>query len=488
MVAGAYRARSLNFDAQRVVNFYPEASGSGNSKSIAMLIGTPGTKVWYGSIGAVGPVRGMLRFSATIGIVVINNEILKIDNTGTVTTLLGTLPAATSRVSMASNGTTVMLVDGTATFYVIDPVAGTCVATIDPAYIGADVVYFIGGYFVFNRVGTQQYQIMRLYSTVIDPLDFASAEGAPDLLVSLIVDHNEIWLLGETTTEVHSNTGNVDFPFEPIQGAFIQQGCAAKFSAAKAANCIVWLTADEEGFGTVQKSVGYQPQRISDHALELAIQSYSRIDDAIGFTYQQEGHEFYMLTFPTAQKTWCYDFSTELWHERAWRNVTTGELEAHRAYCHMQFGGKTLVGDREDGVIFEFDLDTYADRSTGGYRETMPAIRQGPHLSAGDDWQNFWELWLDMETGVGLPADVAMNGGAIANVGADPVGLLEWSDDHGHTFPYSCTIKIGKLGEYKYRAIARRLGKSKDRIFRFTITDPVKRVILGAGCRTTVNQ
>jgi hypothetical protein len=112
-------------------------------------------------------------------------------------------------------------------------------------------VYFIDGYFVFNTPGTQQYQITNLYSTAIEPLAFASAEGAPDLLITLIVDHKEIWLLGETTTEVHFNSGNVDFPFEPIQGAFIQQGCAAKFSAAKlntqnGGGTIIWLTRRRE--------------------------------------------------------------------------------------------------------------------------------------------------------------------------------------------------------------------------------------------------
>jgi hypothetical protein len=484
LVAGSYLARAKRFDCQRTVNLYAEASGSGNSKSIAMLIGTPGTVDWNGGIGGLGPVRGLLRFSATLAIAVIHNSVV-FYNTAAAATGNATVIPGSGPVSMASNGTVVMLVNGAQAF-VIDPVAFTVTQIVDPDFHGADVVYFIDGYFVFNRPGTQQYQITNLYSTAIDPLDFASAEGAPDLLISLIVDHKEIWLFGETTTEVHFNSGNPDFPFEPIQGAFIQQGCAAKFSPAKlntasGGGAVAWLTADENGNGQVVKSVGYQAQRISDHALEFAIQNYARIDDAISYTYQQEGHSFYVLTFPSANATWAYDASTELWHERAWRNPADGTLNRHRSQCHMFFAGKHLVGDFEDSGIYELDLDTYTDRSN----ETLPAIRQCPHLSSGNLWTIFHELWIDMQTGVGLNANIAVNGSSTATVGLDPHLLLEWSDDGGDTFPYSRLIAIGKLGERKLRAIARRLGKSRDRVFRITITDPVKRILIDADVRTT---
>jgi hypothetical protein len=485
-VAGAYRARSLNFDAQRTVNLYPEASGSGTSKSIAMLIGTPGTVSWNGGVGGVGPVRGTFRFSATLMIAVIANNVVFYDTsaaaTGNATVIPGTGP-----VSMASNGIVVMLVTG-ANGFIINPAGLTVTPIADPDFHGADVVYFIDGYFVFNWPGTQKYQITDLYSSAIPALGFASAEGAPDLLLSLIVDHKEIWLLGETTVEVHFNSGNADFPFEPIQGAFMEQGCAAKFSVAKIIDAngtgtIIFLSANESGQGMFVRSVGYQLQRISNHALELEIATYSRIDDAIAYAYQMEGHSFYVVSFPTANKTWCYDMSTELWHERAWRNPATGALERHRSNCHVFFAGKHLVGDYLDSSISYFDLDTYGDRSQGSFLETMVSIRQCPHLSDGDDWMIIDELWIDMETGVGLNADRLMNGSSTGAVGKDPQILLEWSIDGGHTFPFSRFIAMGKLGERQVRAIARRLGKGRDWVFRVTVTDPVKRCFINAGTR-----
>jgi hypothetical protein len=192
-----------------------------------------------------------------------------------------------------------------------------------------------------------------------------------------------------------------------------------------------------------------------------------------------------VLTFPTANKTWCYDSSTELWHERAWRNPVDGSENRHRSQCHMFFAGKHLIGDFEDSGIYYFDLNTYGDRAHGTYLETMASIRQCPHISSGNLWTIFHELWIDMQTGVGLNANIAVNGSASLNVGLDPQLLLEWSDDGGDTFPYSRLVPIGRLGERNLRAIARRLGKSRDRVFRITITDPVKRVFIDADVRTT---
>lgn len=498
-VSGSYQARSPRFDAQRTVNLYPEMSGSGTSKTIAMLIGAPGTKDYEFFIGAgtdvaIG-IRGMLRFSSTVAIVVSGPFVYKyerIEGVGT-QTLLGTIPLKSSPVSMASNGLIVMLVTG-AEGYFIDPLANTFTLITDPDFHSATVVWFIDGYFVFNWAGTQKYQITQLYGTDIEPLDFASAEGSPDLLVSLIVDHKEVWLMGETSTEVHFNSGNADFPFEPIQGAFIEQGCAAPFSVAKltdqnGAGTVIWLTANESGHCMVVRTVGYQPRRISDHALEFAIQSYSKVDDAIAYTYQQEGHTFYVLTFPTESKTWVYDTSTELWHQRAFNDPISGTAGRHRSNCHMFFDGKNLVGDYGVGMVYEYDLDTYYDSGAPyqSFLNKIPlvSIRQCPHLSLGDVWQVFHEFWLDMDTGVGLINGVPIFTPGTPVVGTDPTVILEWSDDGGYTFPYSRTIKIGKAGERKLRASARRLGKSKDRVFRVTISDPVKRIFLGAGVRMT---
>lgn len=460
-VGPAYSARSSNFDAQRCVNLYPELSGSGTSKSVAMLIGTPGLLLWSTLTGST--VRGLLRFDDNTLIAIVGSNVYRLDRSGTATNI-GSVTAGVTPVSMASNGSVVMVGTGGTDGYFIDPAAGTTTPIADPDFTGAGNISYIDGYFLWNVPGTQKFQISRILSTAIEPLDFASAEGAPDKIIASIVDHREVWLPGENSTEVFFNSGNADFPFERIQGAFLETGCIAPNSIAKLDNSIVWLARDDRGHGTVVRAAGYTPQVISTRAVEYAIAKYAAIDDAIGFTYSQEGHLFYVLTFPTGNATWVYDSSTQEWHERAWRN-TDGSYNRIRANCQVEFAGKTLVGDWENGNIYQLDLNTYSDNGAALVR-----IRQCPHLNATYFYQFFSRLQVDFETGVGL------NTGQ----GSDPQAMLSWSDDGGHTWSNEMVATMGKIGEYKARSVWRRLGKSRDRIFRVSVSDPVKVIMIGA--------
>lgn len=458
-VGGSYDGRSPSFDAQRTINLYPEGSESKTSRTPAMLVGTPGLSLWA-TVASQG-VRGVIVFSDTVSVWVIGNSVYKA-STSAALTLIGTGISGTGPVSMASNGTMIMLVTGVSGYF-IDPNAGLTTVISDPDFVGADTVDFADGYFVFNKAGTGQFQITQLYGTAIDALDFATAEGSPDNIVAVIVDHREVWLLGRVSTEVWINIGDIDFPFARISGAFIETGCAAAHSVAKMDNSIFWLANDDRGFGTVQRAAGYTPQRVSNHAVEYAIGKYSRIDDAVAYTYTQEGHSFYVISFPTAKATWSLDVSNGEWHERAWRNTSTGLYERHRSNCHANFAGETLVGDWENGNIYKMRLDTYTDNG-----DPLRSERICPHIAGDGKLASHYILEIFMQPGVGLEA------------GDNPQAMLQWSDDAGSTWSNEHWTGAGRLGEYKTRLRWRRLGRSRDRIYRWAMTDPVKRVITGA--------
>jgi hypothetical protein len=178
---------------------------------------------------------------------------------------------------------------------------------------------------------------------LIDPLDFASAEGYPDNVISLIVDHREIFLFGTTSVEVWYDAGTPDFPLARIQGAFMEVGCEAAYSVAKLDNSVFWVGSDARGVGLSTGLTATPLREISTNAVEYAIQSYGNITDAIGYTYQQDGHPFYVLIFPSAQATWVYDVSTQLWHERV-RLLRSGEFTRHRSNCQMSFNRRGCGG------------------------------------------------------------------------------------------------------------------------------------------------
>lgn len=172
----------------------------------------------------------------------------------------------------------------------------------------------------------------------------------------------------------------------------------AAYSVAKLDNSLFWLGADARGFGVVYRNQGYNALRVSTHAIEFAIQNYDVLTDAIAYTYQQEGHSFYVLTFPTVGKTWVYDVATGLWHERA--GFKNGDFTRHRSNCQMNFNQDIIVGDFENGNIYALDLDVYSDGT--GIQKWLRSWRALPQGANNYKRTAQHTLQLDAETGVGL--------------------------------------------------------------------------------------
>jgi hypothetical protein len=377
--------------------------------------------------------------------------------------------SGTGPVSIADNGTQLFIACNGPS-YIYNEVTNVFAQITDADFPGAVTVGYLDGYFVFNEPNSQRVWVTSLLDGLsVDPLDFASAEGSPDGLVALIVDHREAWLFGSDSVEVWYNAGNPDFPLARIQGAFNEIGCVAPYSVAKLDNGLFWLGTDARGQGIVYRANGYTGTRVSTHAIEYAIAQYGNISDALAYTYQQEGHSFYVLIFPTANATWVYDVSTQMWHERA--GFVNGAFTRHRSNCQCNFEGNTVVGDFETGNIYTFDLDIYADNS-----QPQKWLRSWRALAPGQNnlkRTSHHSLQLDAETGVGL----------VVGQGSQPEAMLRWSDDGGHTWSNEHWQLMGAIGQYGYRTIWRRLGmtlKLRDRVYEVSGTDPVKIAIMGA--------
>jgi hypothetical protein len=465
ILGSTYVARSVNAAAARMVNLFAEVLQEG--KEAAYLQRCPGL-LNLATIG-YGPIRGLWSFSSdtTTAFVVSGNSLYKID-TNYNATLLGTI-AGTGPVSMADNGIQ-LFIAANGPSYIYNNNTNAFAPITDPDFPGAVTVGYLDGYFVFNEPDSQKIWITQLFDgTSVDPLDFASAEGSPDGVVGLIVDHREVWVYGTNSVEVWYDTGASDFPLQRIQGAFNEIGCAAPYSIAKMDNGLFWLGADARGQGMVYRANGYTGQRISTHAVEWHIQQYGNLSDALAYTYQQDGHSFYVLIFPSANTTWVYDVATQTWHERAgWSN---GAFTRHRSNCQMAFNNKVIVGDYENGNIYAFDMDTYADN--GQIQKWLRAWRALPPGQNNLKRTAQHAMQIDLESGVGLNL----------GQGDDPEVMLRWSDDGGHTWSNEHWSKVGKIGEFYRRVWFRRLGmtlKLRDRVYELSMTDPVKTAVMGA--------
>lgn len=496
ILGSSYVARSVNAADSRMVNLYPEVVPE-NGKEAAWLQRAPGLRL-LNTIGN-GPIRGMWTYAGW-GFVVSGNELYKVDSNWNAV-YKGNI-SGTGPVSMVDNGTQLFIAaNGPGYIYnvnldVLQPIT-------DPDYPGAVSVGFLDGYFVFNEPNSQKIWVTSVLDGLsVDPLDFASAEGSPDDLISLIVDHREVWLFGTNSVEVWYDAGQLDFPLMRIQGAFLEIGCAAPYSVAKMDNGVFWLGSDARGNGIVYRNDGYNGRRISTHAVEWQIQQYTDISDAIGYTYQQDGHSFYVLVFPTANTTWVYDASTQAWHERA--GWVDGEFTRHRGNCQMNFSGEIAIGDYQNGNVYAFDLDYYSDN--GDIQRWLRSWRALPTGQNDLTRTAQHSLQLDSQSGVGLngiePGTVIVTYldtetpqrlltensdniilDYVTTQGVNPAVMLRWSDDGGHTWSNEHWRFMGKIGQYGHRTIWRRLGmtlKIRDRVYEVSGTDPVKIAIMGA--------
>jgi hypothetical protein len=533
ILGSSYVIRSVNAADSRMVNLYPEVIAEGG-KEPAYLQRCPGYTLVV-TVGT-GPIRGLWQLKEYL-YVVSGSEFYRVTS-GYVATKIGDV-TGTGPVSMTDNGTQIFIACNPDGFiYNTDTLVFAQIT--DPDFPGAVTVGYLDGYFVFNEPNSQRVWVTQLLDGLsIDPLDFASAEGSPDGLVSLIIDHREAWLFGTNSVEVWYNSGDPLFPLSRIQGAYNEVGCIAPYSVAKMDNSVFWLGADARGQGIVYRAEGYQAARVSTHAVEFAIQGYGDLTDAVGYTYQQDGHTFYVMNFTNADTTWVFDAATGAWHERA--GFRNGDFKRHRGNCHARFNGDPIIGDYQNGRLYAFSLDVYSD--AGFTQKWLRSWRALPTGANNLTRTAHHTLQIDCETGVGLPGVSAFDppteittetqiiintetGGtpvvtgdlgtevpedietesfdyllAVTEdpglsliiesnpvVGADPQLMLRWSDDGGHTWNGERTVSMGRVGQYGTRAIFRRLGmttKLRDRVYEISGTDPVKVAIMGAELQIT---
>ena len=261
-------------------------------------------------------------------------------------------------------------------------------------------------------------------------------------------------MFGETTTEIWYNSGNT-MPFDPLPNGFIEVGIHAASSLANLGNLgLIWMAQDKKGKGQIIHALGFQARELTNPTILSIWRTYSRLDDATAFTYQEAGHTFYVLTFPTANRTWVYDMTTELWHERM-----RGQVGRIRASSYIYFNGQHIVGDFENGNIYSMSIGTYKDNT-----DYILRYFTTPHVAENGETIRHNFLDLDMEMGVGL----------VSGQGVTPDLWMDYSDDGGHSFNNKRYASMGIGGNFSNKISWPFLGNSSNRIYRVGTSEPVK--------------
>lgn len=457
-LGSASPGRSSNVSPENLINWFYEKGKTGESFA-------PVKGATLFSDLSIGEVRGGIDFADKAWFVR-GSTLYEVNATGE-NISRGTLLTSSGRVSMAHNGTRaaanqqIMIVDGSYG-YIYDNTTQLTTQITDVDFTASQSVVFMDGYFIFSQIKSDRFWLTALYDgTVIDSADFATAEGHPDIIQSLVADRRELYIFGKETLEIWYNAGDTDNTFQRFQGGFTNTGCVAPFSPANFDNSVIWLTQNDRGNGLVAiLGDAYQPKIISTPEVNYQISTYERIDDAYGYAYQDEGHEFYVLTFPTAKRTWVYDASTAEWHQRG--HVIDGLWPNQERYnCHVFSMGKHLFGDVANGKVYELGGGTLDG-------ERIPRERITANFTVEEQRIRIAALQLDMEEGIADPND-----------STDDKMWESHSKDGGHTYSNEISRDTGNIGDYRKRLIWRRLGQARNWNFRIRTWSPNLPVLKG---------
>lgn len=426
-----------------------------------LISGAPQTVTFSGAASTGSPVVA-LSGDMPYGLVISPHVGVKDIAGGFVNSSIASVDFNALTITMTVNSTVTNSAD---TFTVTIPVFGQIT---DPAFLPASRIAFIEGWLIFSEPGTRTFftNAATPYTLLFDGGFYALKDSSSDNLMTLFENNRELWLVGERTTEVWYNAGNTNFAFARIPGIGPQIGCAATHSITRIGPNLIWLARNEQGENIVVQTQQYSWERVSNHAVEHAWAQYPVVSDAIGYAYEEDGHFFYVLTFPTADATWVFDGLTNMWHQRASFDPVAGVYHRHRSNCFMDLADVRLVGDYQSGQVHQMSRQYYTDAGN-----PLRCQRRAPHVWSSSDRYRIFHGWLQCEFTPGV--------GLATGQGSNPQAMLRWSNDGGFTWSNEHWTTIGAQGETRNRAIWRRLGRARDRVYELNYSDPTPRDLIG---------
>jgi hypothetical protein len=460
----SYEGRTPYVSAQRSINLMFEKAPE-DASSVGTMVTTPGEVAWA-TAGSGAGARGIHVMYNEL-YVIYGDTLYHIDTGGTTTTI--GIVEGTERVVIANNGTQMVIVSDEKTYY-YTRTTSTFAQITDTSFLQATSVAYLDGYFVFTQYQTNQWFISPLMDDITGEVDFtafdatdrARAFTSPGNCVAVVADHKELWFFKEDDfIEIWQNTGEADFPFSRLGGAYIQRGCKLKHTITQNDNTLIWVGEDN----IIYRANGYIPERVSNFAVENEIASASFTNDMFAQTWEERGHKLYGIWLPSEGKTLILDIGTGLWHER--QSFGYGYWRVNGiAKCY----GKWVVTDSESSTVGELDFDVFQE-----YGSLKQAIRIGQTIQAEGAWFSLDRFEVFCEAGVGL----------ISGQGSDPKIGLSLSKNHGKSYGTQKVRSLGKMGDYTERAVWRQQGLYKQVTPKVLISDPVRRYIVDAYAEIT---
>ena len=468
-IGATYGGDARHLDAEQCINLYPEPTGAPGAtpKRPLALRHTPGLRDF--SMAGVGPVRGIFFDPGVERLFCVSGGEFYEIGEGGAATKIGNVSTGILPVTFASNGVggfQIMLTSG-GKGYIFDLKTDTF-KQITNKNFPPNVIScaYLESYFLVLPVNSRQFHYSAQYNGLAwSAGDTAQKINTSDVLRGLVVHDDVVRLVGSRTTETWYNSGDTLSPFAPVQGAIIDAGMGPLEGTQFIGGVLVVIGSSKDGGkGEAWALTEQDVPVITPAGVSRAWATYDVISDAYSYTYREASRWFYVVSFPTAKKTWVLDHTTQMWHRRS--HLTAAGEEHHLARCHtVGFGDKHFVGSRLDGKIYEQSLEFFDDAGAAIRR-----VRRAPHV-----WSNFRMITIDrfqVYTQVGV--------GATVGQGSKPLLMMRYSTDGGHTWSNEIFGNAGERGHYEIETEWRALGQGEDWVFELASSEPIPQTWFGA--------
>lgn len=535
-IGGTYMSRSLSEDGEECRNLFPEAVESKKSKAQQQMVfyRTPGLRAVQ-IVGGVlsGPIQGMFSFSSSADVVnaglivdtsiivcgsseVGNWDVFRVAVTPQSSPPLLTIthvgmvsnPGPLQYLDFAGNDHQIMIASNP-NGYIYDALSNSFTQITATGFNGAVTCTCVDGYFICNNPNSNTFSVSAFNDGLTwSGINQQATQDYPDTLRAVSNYNHFLQLFSGRRSECYYDTGSNSALFARLENTYQYVGIVAPWSRAYLDSTLFYLGQNEGGQGVVYRLKGSAPTRVSNQAMEGAIQEYVTTQDAFGWGYQDGGHLFYLLHFPNAianpnfitdpsqpknlGETWAYDVTTsaltgmDTWHKRSSWNPATGQYTSHAGRFYMYAGGFHLVGDFAVPQIYQLTLDAQTDNGV-----PIRWVRTAPHISTSQTQNTFRWFQLDMQTGTGLenplpggPVTVPGWGNTVTVPpgGDNPVVQLQYSDDGGFNLDASPELQmaVGRRGQTLVQATVNELGLARDFVARVFSTDPTITCITNA--------
>lgn len=449
ITGGTYKHKSLALSAQVTRNFLPQLQTDNSTKSPYILESFAGLKLFSTQTGGVD--RGLFVHKEVL-YKVTGTTFYLIEEDGT-HVAKGTVEGAERCIIDGLQDTVLIVTAGRV--YKYNVVTDTFTdETSAPNFESPNSVTVLNSQAIYDGDGDRFAVSDVGDGTSINALNYAQAESKADDLVRPYAFNQRVYMLGKRTVEIWWNSGTGTPPFARVEGGIRQVGLSALHCVGNSDEFMYFLGTDNQ----VYAMSGSQLQVVSQQPLTREISKYTKTSDAFGWCTKYQGQWMFIMTFPSASKTWVYPEGGE-WFELSDDAMGNRWIGNSYAFAYR----KHFVADYQNGNLYELDDDTYTNNGNEIIRMRDTGVIHGGLIGQDGKEITMGKFELYLQTGVGL----------LSGQGSDPKIMLSYSDDGGQTWSEEQWGYIGKLGDFVIRVTWDAQGSFLNRIIRVSTSDPV---------------